>query len=75
MKQAGENDNISTLYVVDEEDKVLRCHRPEGISSLPRADENLEKLIARNYPYVTDHERSATASTASWTTPSVRSPC
>lgn len=29
VKQAGENDNISTLYVVDEKRALLRRHRPE----------------------------------------------
>mgnify|MGYP000724272350 FL=1 len=26
VKQAGENDNISTLYVVDENEHFLWCH-------------------------------------------------
>ena len=56
VKQAGENDNISTLYVVDEEDKFYGAIDLKDLI-IARADEKLEKLIARNYPYVTDHEK------------------
>ena len=45
VKQAGENDNISTLYVVDENDKFY------GAIDLK------DLIIARSYPYVTDHEK------------------
>ena len=56
VKQAGENDNISTLYVVDENE---RFYGAIGLKDLivARAEDNLEKLIARSYPYVTDHEK------------------
>ena len=56
VKQAGENDNISTLYVVDENE---RFYGAIGLKDLivARADDSLEKLIARSYPYVTDHEK------------------
>ena len=56
VKQAGENDNISTLYVVDKEDKFYGAIDLKDLI-IARADEKLEKLIARNYPYVTDHEK------------------
>ena len=56
VKQAGENDNISTLYVVDEEDRFYGAIDLKDLI-IARADEKLEKLIARNYPYVTDHEK------------------
>ena len=45
VKQAGENDNISTLYVVDENEKFY------GAIDLK------DLIIARSYPYVTDHEK------------------
>ena len=56
VKQAGENDNISTLYVVDENDKFYGAIDLKDLI-VARADNSLEKLIARSYPYVTDHEK------------------
>ena len=56
VKQAGENDNISTLYVVDENEHFYGAIDLKDLI-IARADEKLEKLIARNYPYVTDHEK------------------
>lgn len=44
VKQAGENDNISTIYVVD------RAEQYYGAIEL-------EDLISRSYPYVMDHEK------------------
>ena len=56
VKQAGENDNISTLYVVDEKNKFYGAVDLKDLI-IARAEDNLEKLIARSYPYVTDHEK------------------
>ena len=56
VKQAGENDNISTLYVVDEKDKFYGAIDLKDLI-IARAEDRLEKLIARSYPYVTDHEK------------------
>lgn len=56
VKQAGENDNISTLYVVDEKNKFYGAVDLKDLI-IARADDSLEKLIARSYPYVTDHEK------------------
>ena len=56
VKQAGENDNISTLYVVDETDKFYGAIDLKDLI-IARAEDSLEKLIARSYPYVTDHEK------------------
>ena len=56
VKQAGENDNISTLYVVDENERFYGAIDLKDLI-VARADDNLEKLIARSYPYVTDHEK------------------
>lgn len=44
VKQAGENDNISTIYVVD------RAEQYYGAIEL-------QDLISRSYPYVMDHEK------------------
>ena len=54
VKQAGENDNISTLYVVDENEHFYGAIDLKDLI-VARADDSLEKLIARSYPYVTDH--------------------
>ena len=56
VKQAGENDNISTLYVVDENEHFYGAIDLKDLI-VARAEERLEKLVARSYPYVTDHEK------------------
>ena len=56
VKQAGENDNISTLYVVDENERFYGAIDLKDLI-VALADDRLEKLIARSYPYVTDHEK------------------
>ena len=56
VKQAGENDNISTLYVVDENEHFYGAIDLKDLI-VARADDSLEKLIARSYPYVTYHEK------------------
>ena len=56
VRQAGENDNISTIYVVDENDEFYGAVDLKDLI-IARADDSLEKLIARSYPYVTDHEK------------------
>ena len=56
IEQAGENDNISTIYVIDDEDKFYGAI---DLKDLIRARENahLEDLVLKSYPYVTDHEK------------------
>ena len=56
VKQAGENDNISTLYVVDKNEHFYGAIDLKDLI-IARAEDRLEKLIARSYPYVTDHEK------------------
>jgi magnesium transporter len=56
VEQAEENDNISTLYVLDDNDKFY------GAISLPdliiaRANTPLESIITNSYPTVYDHEK------------------
>ena len=51
VKQAGENDNISTLYVVDENDKFYGAIDLKDLI-IARAGESLESLISTSYPYV-----------------------
>ena len=56
VKQAGENDNIMTIYVVDEKGVFAGAI---DLKDLIRARENthLEDLVLKSYPYVTDHEK------------------
>ena len=56
VKQAGENDNISTLYVVDKNEHFYGAIDLKDLI-IARAEESLESLIVRSYPYVTDREQ------------------
>ena len=56
VKQAGENDNISTLYVVDENEHFYGAIDLKDLI-IARAEESLGSLIVRSYPYVTDREQ------------------
>ena len=58
IDQAGENDNISTIYVEDEDE---RFYGAIALNDLIRArvQDKLEPLISTSYPYVTDHEKIA----------------
>lgn len=55
VHQAGENDNISTIYVEEDDDKFYGAI---DLKDLIRAREyiDLEDLISTSYPYVGDHE-------------------
>ena len=56
VKQAGEKDNISTLYVVD--DRKCFCGAID-LKDLIIARENvpLDSIISTAYPYLTDHDK------------------
>lgn len=58
ISQAGDNDNISTIYVVDEENKFCGAI---DLKDLIVARENvlLDDLIVYSYPYILDHEKIA----------------
>lgn len=56
VRQAGENDNISTLYVVDAQEKFYGAVDLKDLI-IARSEDSLEKLIVKSYPYVTDHEK------------------
>ncbi len=58
VQQAGENDNISTIYVVDENDKFYGAIDLKDLI-IARSDTELEDLITTSYPYLTDHEKIA----------------
>ena len=53
--QAGDNDNISTIYVVDEEDKFCGAIDLKNLI-VARDYEELDDIISYSYPYLLDHE-------------------
>lgn len=56
VKQAGENDNISAIYVVDRAEQYYGAIEPQDLI-IAREHTELEDLISRSYPYVMDHEK------------------
>ena len=56
IRQAGENDNISTIYVVDEQDKYYGAIDLKDLI-VARDTDTLESIISRSYPYVCEHEK------------------
>ena len=56
VKQAGENDNISTIYVVDRAEQYYGAIELQDLI-IAREHTELEDLISRSYPYVVDHEK------------------
>lgn len=56
VKQAGNNDNISTIYVVDDNDKFYGAIDLKDLI-VARENDNLEDLISRSYPYVRTREK------------------
>lgn len=56
VKQAGDNDNISTIYVVDDNDKFYGAIDLKDLI-VARENDNLEDLISRSYPYVRTREK------------------
>ena len=55
VQQAGENDNISTVYVLDENDKFYGAIDLKDLI-VARQEDNLKDIISTSYPYVNDHE-------------------
>ncbi len=55
VKQAGDNDNIYTIYVVDEDEKFYGAIDLKDLI-VARSQTPLEDLIVTSYPYVGDHE-------------------
>lgn len=56
IAQAGENDNISTIYVVDDEEKFRGAIDLKDLIVAREKDE-LTDLITYSYPYLMDHEK------------------
>ena len=55
IKQAGDNDNISTIYVLDGKDCFYGAIDLKDLI-IARERDNLEDIISTSYPYVYDHE-------------------
>lgn len=55
ISQAEKNDNISTIYVEDEEEKYYGALDLKDLI-IARASDDLEDIISTSYPYVHDHE-------------------
>lgn len=56
VKQAGENDNIATIYVVDENDKFYGAIDLKDLI-IARENVKLDTFISSSYPYLLDHEK------------------
>lgn len=56
VTQAGENDNISTVYVVDDADRFYGAIDLKDLI-IARETDKLDAIISTSYPYVTDHEK------------------
>lgn len=60
VRQAGTNDNISTIYVLDESLKFAGAIDLKDLI-IARKHDVLDDIIVRSYPSVTDHEKLMTA--------------
>lgn len=58
VRQAGENDNISTVYVIDQKDIFYGAIDLKDLI-IARENDQLEDIISTSYPYVKDHEKIA----------------
>ena len=56
VRQAGENDNIMTIYVVDPDECFAGAIDLKDLITA-REGMNLESIIAHSYPYVLEHEK------------------
>lgn len=56
IRQAGENDNISTIYVTDENHKFCGAIDLKDLI-IARENTDLDSLIVYSYPYLLDHEK------------------
>ena len=56
IRQAGEHDNISTIYVVDKDEKFVGAIDLKDLI-IARENDVLEDIISRSYPFVCEHEK------------------
>lgn len=55
IKQAGENDNISTIYVVEDNNKFSGAIDLKDLI-IARGNDELTSIISYSYPYLIDHD-------------------
>lgn len=65
VRQAGTNDNISTIYVLDESLKFAGAIDLKDLI-IARKHDVLDDIIVRSYPSVTDHEKIDDCMEKSW---------
>ena len=56
VKQAGEHDNIMTIYVTDTDNRLVGAIDLKDLITA-RENDDLENIIMHSYPYVMDHEK------------------
>ncbi len=56
IQQAGDNDNISTIYVVDERKRFCGAINLKDLI-IARNNVPLDSIISESYPYLMDHEK------------------
>lgn len=56
ISQAGENDNISTVYVVDDNEQFYGAIDLKDLI-IARKDDKLDSFISTSYPYVKGHDK------------------
>lgn len=56
IRQAGRHDNISTIYVVDDEEKFAGAIDLKDLI-IARENDSLEDIISSSYPYVFEHDK------------------
>ena len=56
IRQAGEHDNISTIYVVNKDEKFVGAIDLKNLI-IARENDALEDIISRSYPFVCEHEK------------------
>ena len=56
VRQAGEHDNISTIYVVDKDEKFVGAIDLKDLI-IAREIDALEYIISRSYPFVCEHDK------------------
>ena len=56
VQQAGEKDNISTIYVVDDEERFCGAIDLKDLI-IAREHDELDDIIIDSYPYLIDHEK------------------
>lgn len=56
VRQAGTHDNIMTIYVVNQEEKLVGAIDLKNLI-MARENDSLDNIMMHSYPYVTEHEK------------------